>query len=277
MNEKKQVAVVIPIYKPTLSKFEEISLSQCMKVLAGYPIIAIVPESLETSAITDFNLFQRSETFPDHFFKDVQRYNELMLSSSFYQRFLDYEFILIHQLDAFVFRDELSAWCDAAFDYIGAPWLKRDEDGGLLDAFKTKLKTRFYTYFNLQKYGLPSDRQFDNAVGNGGFSLRKVDKFYHVANISRRQMAPYLNRSEFQFHEDVFWSIEVNRKQRRLRIPDYKTALKFSFENKPERALKISGNNVPFGCHAWDLHLDFWMPYFLQLGYDITPDIGNKR
>ena len=276
MKKKNQVAVVIPFYKPTLTYLEEIAFRQCLKILSDYPIIAIKPNSLETGQIANFDTLDAVEIFDNHFFDNVQSYNELMLSSTFYQRFLDYEFILIHQLDAFVFRNELSAWCDAGFDYIGAPWLKRDEDSGLLDAFKTKLKTRFYTYFNLQKYGLPSDRQFDNVVGNGGFSLRKVDKFHHLANISHRQIGPYLNRSEFQFHEDVFWSIEVNRKQRRLRIPDYKSALKFSFENKPERALKISGNKTPFGCHAWDLHLDFWMPYFSQLGYDITSVAGDK-
>jgi hypothetical protein len=34
------------------------------------------------------------------------------LSASFYERFLDTKYILIYQLDAFVFKDELQEWCD---------------------------------------------------------------------------------------------------------------------------------------------------------------------
>jgi hypothetical protein len=49
------------------------------------------------------------------------------LSEEFYQAFTDFEFMLIYQLDAFVFRDELADWCRSGYEYIGAPWL-RDRD-----------------------------------------------------------------------------------------------------------------------------------------------------
>ena len=269
MTNKNKVAVVIPFYKSSLTELEKISLDQCFKVLYDYPLIAIKPDSLDISGISHSKAFSRIVTFEDSCFKNVQSYNALMLSSVFYQRFLNYEFILIYQLDAFVFRDELSQWCAKGYDYIGAPWLKRIADKSRLDAIKTKLKTRFYTFFNISKYGVPSDRQFDNRVGNGGFSLRRVQKFYTLSLKFRNEMQPYHDRTEFKFHEDVFWSIEINRKRQRLKIPFYHEALHFSFENNPERSIQLTENQLPFGCHAWDLHTDFWRPYFENLGFQI--------
>lgn len=273
MNHTKQVAVIIPFYKSTLTAWEEISLTQCFKILGAYPIIAVKPLSLDIESIIKNRNFTEVQNFEDRFFENVQGYNALMLSSTFYERFLEYELILIHQLDAFVFRDDLQKWCQSGYDYIGAPWLKREEDKGIVNELKTKVKSSLYTFFNLTKYGVPSDRQFDNVVGNGGFSLRRVKKFYNLARKFSSKQNIYLKRTEFQFHEDVFWSIEINRKWNWLRIPPYKTALGFSFENRPERALKLTNNIIPFGCHAWDLHTDFWFPYFDQLGYDIQSSI----
>ena len=31
--------------------------------------------------------------------------------------------MLIYQLDAYVFKDELLNWANKGYDYIGAPWL----------------------------------------------------------------------------------------------------------------------------------------------------------
>ena len=267
MDNKKLAAVVVPFYKTSLGEFEKISLTQCFKVLSAHPIIAIKPQSLNLSEIPGCENFVDVVSFDDAYFKNVQGYNHLMLSSVFYQQFLDYEFILIHQLDAFVFINELAKWAHEDYDYIGAPWLKRIPDKGNFAELITIIKTKFYTYFNIFKYGLPSDRQFDNAVGNGGFSLRKVRVFYELSKKCKPQMEAYLHRAEHKFHEDAFWSIEVNRKKRRLKIPGYKKALLFSFENDPERCLKYTDNQLPFGCHAWGLHIDFWRPYFENQGY----------
>ncbi len=43
-----------------------------------------------------------------------------MMDNTFYKQFLNYEYILIYQLDAFVFKDELN-YCSQGIDYVGAP------------------------------------------------------------------------------------------------------------------------------------------------------------
>ena len=269
MKDKKQVAVVIPIYKATLTDLEKISLAQCFRILSPYPIIAVKPNSLDISAISGSELFSEIYSFKNSFFHGIKGYNELMLSPVFYERFLDFEFILIYQLDAFVFRDELAVWCNKGYDYIGAPWLKFPASPDFIKAAKTRIKTYYYTFFNIYRNGLPCERQFDNMVGNGGFSLRRVSKFHYLSIKFKAKIDEYHQREEHQFNEDVFWSLEMNRKFNRLNIPGFKEALLFAFENRVELSMFHTKNKIPFGCHAWDLHPDFWRPYIEEFGYKI--------
>ena len=58
----------------------------------------------------------------------------MLLTADFYRRFTDYEYILIHQLDVFLFEDKLLEFCDMGYDYIGAPYPKFDAIWHLLEA-----------------------------------------------------------------------------------------------------------------------------------------------
>jgi hypothetical protein len=269
MDETNKVAIIIPFYQAALSGFEKIALAQCETILPNYPKIAVKPKHLTLPAeISNYN-FTDVISFDDKYFDGIQGYNELMLSDVFYDAFLKYTYILIHQLDAFVFKDDLNYWCNQNYDYIGAPWLRKKDYPHFLKAAVTKSLIYLYTRYNVTKHGIPKKKQFDNKVGNGGFSLRRVSKFKDLSLKMRPQILKYLERDEHEFHEDAFWSIEVNRKKRILNIPDYKAGLKFSFELAPELALRLNNNELPFGCHAWNLHLDFWRPIFKEQGYTI--------
>src|ERR1035438_315900 len=106
MNKMHKVAVIIPFYQDSLSEYEIIALEQCEKVLHAYPKIAIKPQSLVLPEATKKYNFSNEVSFEDKYFEGIKGYNSLMLSELFYSKFLDYEYILIYQLDAFVFKDE---------------------------------------------------------------------------------------------------------------------------------------------------------------------------
>ena len=236
----KIVTIVIPVYKVNLSLTEQISLKQCIKLLDDFDIVFVHPESLDVSTI-NFDGRISSEKFPDHYFKSVFRYNRLMLTASFYERFSHSKFILIYQLDAYVFRDELLYWCSKNYDYIGAPWISTPNKGikKVLSLFESKKKKARSEIFY--------------KVGNGGFSLRKVST--HIANAKKLKsvIEQNLNRSEddFRIMEDVFWS-SVPKIDPSFLIPDYKEGLKFAFDRKPKLALKLNNNKLPFGCHGFE-------------------------
>jgi len=266
---EKKVAVIIPFYKEELLHHESVALQQCFKILGSHTIIAIKPERLDLPAtITQYPFFKIT-SFNNSFFADVHGYNRLMLSAEFYDAFIDYEYVLIYQLDAFVFKDELLYWCNQGFDYIGAPWIKPYVFPNVFEIVKSKLQSHYYTRFNVQVNGLPSLKQFNYKVGNGGFSLRRTAVLYDLCIKLNAKIEEYNKQESHLFNEDVFWSVEVNRKSKILKIPNYKKALQFSFEFHPKTALQINNNQLPFGCHDWDLKIEFWRPIFKEAGYDI--------
>ena len=225
----EMAAVVIPVYQNNLSWSEQISLQQCKRILNRHPVILIAPRTMkiENRELSGLPV----ERFPEYFFDGISGYNRLMLSKEFYQRFEQYEYILIYQLDVFVFSDRLQYFCGLGYDYIGAPWLQGYR-------YITGLERR-YLY-----------------VGNGGFSLRKVSAFLRILNEETERI---------EETEDVFWS---SRKE--LKIAPVETALSFSFEAQVRESFELNQGRLPFGCHAWfNYDFNFLWPYIQKYGYEL--------
>jgi len=267
--DKKKVTVIVPFYRVEITPREAIALEQCFRILSGHDIIAIKPHWLALPAAVLKYPFKDVVSFDDAFFKSVKSYSTLMLSEKFYKAFLDYEFMLIHQLDAFVFEDRLDYWCSQPYDYIGAPWLRNGHDPGVVKSVWLQLSYFFHTRFSLHKKGEPTKYQYENKVGNGGFSLRRVAVFHRLCLQRDAEMERYINLDGHHFNEDRFWSVEVNRKKNRIKIPGYKKGVGFSFELVPEKALRLNNGQLPFGCHAWNKYDNFWRPIFKSIGYEI--------
>ena len=249
------VKVLIPLYKTSFGLLEEKSFLQCVKVLKNFEIVLVQPEGLDSSFIT--NSYPVSvENFPKKYFKDIDGYNELLLTSEFYERFSDTEYVLIHQLDAFVFKDELEFWCKKGYDYIGAPWIAS------IEKFPLKQVNSFLSIFKSQKK--KKRNVIFYKVGNGGFSLRKTASFIKIARDSKEIIFDLIkNKKEALCAiEDVFWSLKAPEIDPNFKIPEYKEALGFAMDRKPKLALELNNNQLPFGCHAINKPkvIDFWKP-----------------
>ena len=123
-------------------------------------------------------------------------------------------------------------------------------------------------------------------VGNGGFSLRKVETFVEViesieqTKIGRTAVFKDLGSGFFRIlknvgirnnlrhyikkppGEDIFWSIYVPEVfgKSRFKIADHQTASSYSFEVLPEFLFEeITSRKLPMGCHAWESNAPaFW-------------------
>lgn len=233
MIEKKQAAVAIPVYKERLTRTEEISLSQAIKKLDKYDFYYICPSALTLEYQSDKIKIMR---FPDEWFGSLRSYSALMLQRELYEKFSGYEYILVYQLDSFVFSDELSEFCELGYDYIGAPWLH----GVLHYVNKDNLLQR---------------------IGNGGLSLRRVSAFIHW--LKTTDLSEYMDA----VNEDIL--IAAYGKGR-LRFPDLETALRFSFDLDPKGSYRENHFSLPFACHAWHRYdLEFWRPFMETEGFSL--------
>lgn len=274
----EKVIIVIPIYKSKPSTSEVASFKQCLKILHGYDISIVshcdINLSLYTDIVSDKSVLGRKkinvELFDKDYFASVFDYNRLCLSAEFYERFRNYEYMLIYHLDAWVFRDELKDWCDKGYDYVGAPWFNEESEENKLS--------------------------FVNIVGNGGLSLRKISFCIDVVSKPNRWpiltprgiikvhglslidiikfplrligikncTASYINednRRKFLDEDLLFARYKYSYKN--YRIPEAKIAMKFAFETHPSFLYELNGGELPFGCHAYRKHEyeTFWKKY----------------
>lgn len=167
-----------------------------------------------------------------------------MLSANLYQAFEAYEYILICQLDVFIFKDELSAWCAKGYDYIGAPWIKRD-------VYDLPVIKQMIHLCVALKHLTGRRTQFDryDRIGNGGLSLRKVKSHLRVINEQPEVVRLYAVEKNRQhlYNEDTFWAIEPKA----FRYPSVEEAMLFSYNKYPEISHKRTHGATPFGCHGW--------------------------
>lgn len=260
--EKKEIVVVIPVYRPILSKNEYIALRQCVSLLFEYPIIILKPESLDINTIILEYPQLQLESFPDEDFSSLRAYNKLVLKDSFYRRFQRYTYMLIYQLDAYVFEDKLLDWASRGYDYIGAPWIPAKKR--YRSTFgKYRLLTQRYILklFNSKSYKLP--KFYPYQVGNGGLSLRKINSMIALTSYYKEKISELLDDNKEFYPEDIFLLLEVTDKQYRLKKPSFKEALMFSMDERPDLAYQYNHRNLPFGCHAW-YHEDYY-PFWSKI------------
>ncbi len=273
-SSQNNCCIVIPVYKPDLTANESASLKQLLSVVPTHKIIFMCSKSFDLkNYISIIKLFDHIqigiERFSGYYFSSVSSYNKLLLSANFYKRFTSYKFILLYQLDAWIFKDELDYWCEQDYDYIGAPWF---------EGFKND-----------------EEKQFIGA-GNGGFSLRKVKSHIKVLTTFSYLVSPknviktrlkevhgivsfiqeaaaflvdlsiknntYYLFNNYKLNEDFFWGDLVPSKFTWFKVADVRSAIKFSFECNPRKLYKLNNFQMPFGCHAWEKYEpDFWKDF----------------
>ena len=245
----KKVAVVIPTYSEELKPHELISLRHVCKVLKDYDIIFVAPEGLNCN-YGDFCVGLKVMYFPKAFFKGTISYSQLLLSEGFYKSFHDYEYILIHQLDAFVFKDRLMEFCDMGYDYIGAPALRR----------------------------VPLWQFMGARVGNGGLSLRKVESCARLVS-QKEFFVSHPFKNDFLAFEDTFFGFAGTQPELHFRVPDINIARRFALQDEVQHALRGPVIELPFGVHAWQkINASLWGKVIHKLyGYPTQTMQGESK
>ncbi|HWS55564.1 MAG TPA: DUF5672 family protein [Pyrinomonadaceae bacterium] len=268
-----RAVVLVFSHKPRLEWYEEISFRQCLRVLNRHPLRLVCPEGLDVSAYRAMAPALAVDFIPPEWMSSYRAYNRLKILPFLYRRYARFEYILTYELDAFVFRDELSEWCSKGWDYVGAPW------------------------FEGWQHAARDARPI--GVGNSGFSLRRTRAVLQISGSWRYQQpatdvlrawrrgeydtkrligaltyrnnffAPFNDRANY-YNEDVFWGRVVAERFPSFRVAPYEVARQFSFEVNPGRLFRECGHSLPFGCHKWmEFEPEFWYEHIRPLGYVI--------
>lgn len=254
----KSCIVVFPLYKKP-SSLELSFLENGMRLTKGFQHCIVAPDDL----VIDSSFGALSELqvtrFNPQYFQSIKGYNQLLLSQQFYQTFIAFDFILLHQADVYLFSDQLEEWCNKDFDYIGAPWFRPDKLKS--KSIKNLLKQAWKSFKKKSIYDLRH-----NQVGNGGLSLRKVSIAIQILDqVNPDLIKPYLENSGPEYNEDIFWSL-VAQSVASFRKPSLDLALQFAFEFNAAKAFEYNHQQLPFGCHAPLKHdVSFWRHHIPEL------------
>ena len=300
----KKVCVVIPVYKPfeKLNQDEVISWRQCLAVLHSYDLYVmggqqVIAEPYQRDA-QQAGVSCQVKLFDAKYFSGITEYNALMLSYKLYAAFEAYEYMLLYQLDAFIFVDNLAAWCDKQYSYVGAPWFV----GSIPEEATATL----------------------SQVGNGGFSLRRIPdclrvlRTFKVAHSWSEVMKSNWEKGRFSrvagrllrfrnmfqtakslvvgnnthwllndaakyrwlYQEDHYWGVFCRERFSWYQVPTAQQALAFAFEIAPSIMYRMNNYQLPMGCHGWDKYeTDFWKPYIdaASASHGLQNNAQNKK
>ena len=252
MNDK--VCIVTPFHKSDLSDNEKLSLKTIQKHFKYEKKFLV---TFHDNKI-DFPNFERIN-FNKNFFENIQGYNNLCTSTKFYRTFLDFEYMLICQLDVIVLKNNLSEFMSRNISYIGAPTGKKSP----FDRSRKKLWGRRY-------------------FCNGGFSLRKITDFISVLESSKVRYPfnyltiyeclksgffKYINlylktlfsksiyKGEFfaknlYIKEDSFWTYFAPLFYNKYSLPTIDQANSFCFDGNPNFFYKMNNYKLPMALHG---------------------------
>jgi hypothetical protein len=239
----KDVIVLIPGYKPRLSPAEYLAMRHVTQLLAKRDVFFMIPGGMDTSEYRQRIGDCRFIEFDPAYFTSVPAYSNLLINPNFYQRFGDYEWVLIMQMDVLLLRDDLDRWLHSPYDYIGAPW----SDG-----------------FEFPLNGFPpfvgeDAMKLNVYVGNGGFSLRRIKPAIKLLNT----FAPYIaTMNQSKMIEDFIFAV-FGLLLPGYNLPNQITASLFAMEAHPSYYFTLNGGQLPMGVHAWQKwDINFWRKHF---------------
>ena len=257
-TERKKNAVVVTFVWRELRSMEKMALKCGLERLKRHPFAIVHPKGYSIDAIMGKYPYLIDVPMEDKHFISRDSYNDMMLTADFYKQFQNYDFMLIYQLDAFVFRDELDEWVAKDYDYIGAPWLPSDSwfqrtIGELVIRIRKLRPAKIDPTMGHIRH---ADAFFE--VGNGGFSLRKISTMIRILT-EYKPLLSLLPRGSRVRNEDIAVSLFLG-KICKLKKPNWRTAAHFAFEKNPNRCFRVTHERLPFGCHAWDSDTweNFW-------------------
>ncbi|MBA2380350.1 MAG: hypothetical protein H0V76_12320 [Blastocatellia bacterium] len=266
-GERKTVAVVVPLSNRShFTADEEISFRHLKNYLGAYDKYLVVPKSLKIER-PGFKI----KPFDDHFFGSIAAHTRMMLDPTFYEAFQDYEFILTYHLDALVFSDQLMEWCDRGYDFIGAPRLGQSDTPHVVGngGFALRKVESLLKVLRSDEYAVDPSAFWESFSAGKSLSLqlanlpRKYLKRFRPLNNIRRDVAAYL-REPFPC-EDIFLSERATKYYPEFNFAPLEMAFRFAFDEVPRLCFEITGETLPFGCHAWHKQdRKFWEPFLLS-------------
>ncbi|SDG80640.1 hypothetical protein SAMN04487996_12386 [Dyadobacter soli] len=246
---KELVTVIIPILETQINPTEEKLLHHALEILSGYAIIFVAGEGADLSVVREHAEHIDVVHFPKRYFESRQHLAQLLLMPDFYDRFNWCDFLLIHELNSWVVKDELHYWCKQGYDYLqAAPALTGpNASPGILKRIS----------------GLSGEEKqlYGQGYAGNGLYLCRIERMTATLKSKRSVAHQYRHNASLVNADALFWELEANRFLPHLRKPTDIVRSHFA-----QLGVEYQGNTtLPFALTGISRDNIHEIPYFKNL------------
>lgn len=224
---KELVSVIIPIFNPVLTSFEQKILDHCLLALHKYAFIFVVSEKAQLAGLKERYQHVDFISFNEKYFESRRSFANLLLMEGFYERFSWSEFLLVHELNSWIVKDELHYWCKQGYDFL-----------------KADVEIELGLFANLARFrGLSEEQKksIDSNFDGNGLFLCQIERFVKTLKSKKKEAYAYRHHPDFKNPDSLFWELEPNRFVPGLRRPTKIVQKRFS-KNINDQSLITSAN-----------------------------------
>ena len=227
--------IIIPLYKDYLYDYEEISLKQCINVLSEkYFINFIIPNNLSIDNLFNkyninikYNIDYDVIYFDHKFFESINVFNKLLTNTILYDlivNHVNYKYMLLYELDGFVFYDNLQYWIDKDYDYVGSLSF---EDNSIYDSDKIN-------YYHII----------------GGVSLRKIEY--------ERQIIKYFQENSKYLDENIWEDMLLSLYSNNCKLVLANETFDFCWTHNYDKSYVLNNFKLPMFLHQYQKDNKFY-------------------
>ncbi len=266
-------SVCIPVHTAKLNKYEIISIRSHFSKLKNHDIFILIPESKKNKIISvlEKNKIYRS-AYKIHEVKDIylnhsDNFQILMLKPEFYNFYKSYTHILLAQMDAYTFSDQLISWCKKDLHYIGAPCYYYDRNwtnklyfcgvGGF--SLRSIKKTLEVLKKNQDIYKF---NDFIIQSKNHNFKGKLILFLKYVAtkvlrkdrlrrSFIKSKLDKFLRGLYIFINEDEIYGYYLPKYNASFKVGNLNQSKNFCLNSNVKNLLKNIAPKYPFGAHAW--------------------------
>ena len=253
-----KLAIIVPTQKSYLNYIEKEVINRISQLYSKrFSLFFILPEGSKINyRIKGFENIYLDPTF---FYTNIQGYNSLCMDVNFYKIFENFDFMLIHHLDAIILKDEIELWISKNYSYIGGPSISKTLIG------KKPKNLKFFCNGGLS---LRKNTDFINVLNSKKIYFNKFDIRSIKALILFKHIKQYINlvyknyysknnfdvqnfTKEFFLNEDFFWTFLAKLFILNFKLPEeILECASFSIDNAHKFYLSKLNDN-PFGIHGY--------------------------
>lgn len=246
---KELVTVIIPILDPQINPTEERLLHHALQILSEYPVIFVAGEGADLSIVREHSENIDVVHFPKRFFESRQHLGQLLLMPDFYDRFNWCEFLLIHELNSWIVKDELHYWCKQGYDYLKAR------------PAATGIENTPGIFKRISGLSEEEKRLFGAGYAGNGLYLCRIERMTGTLKSKRGVAHRYRHNATLPNADSVFWELEANRFLPHLRKPTDAVRSHFAQFGVQYQ----NGTTLPFALTGISRDNEHEIPYFKTL------------